>query len=176
VVRCRALLPRYFVEFLFLPSCLLYFIRVCLWMGAGICTLYCVLVSLCKPTAGQVSSSQPHSCNLIWQTTQVPHLILANEMQQGRGHRCQIICTQPRRISAIRRVCMHGIEVCRCISASCMSQFHVSRMNRHEEAILSGSGLSVLYCCACSVRFYKHSIINPARVYWLTFADNISSC
>ena len=34
-------------------------------------------------------------------TTQVPQLILENEIMNGRGHLCNIICTQPRRISAI---------------------------------------------------------------------------
>ena len=34
-------------------------------------------------------------------TTQVPQLILEHEMLNGRGHMCNIICTQPRRISAM---------------------------------------------------------------------------
>jgi ATP-dependent RNA helicase DHX36 len=34
-------------------------------------------------------------------TTQVPQFILENAIGEGKGHHCNIICTQPRRISAI---------------------------------------------------------------------------
>lgn len=34
-------------------------------------------------------------------TTQVPQYLLEQEIEQGRGATCNIICTQPRRIAAI---------------------------------------------------------------------------
>lgn len=34
-------------------------------------------------------------------TTQIPQFILDSEIESGRGAMCSIICTQPRRISAI---------------------------------------------------------------------------
>ena len=34
-------------------------------------------------------------------TTQVPQFLLDDAIEQGEGARCSIICTQPRRISAI---------------------------------------------------------------------------
>lgn len=34
-------------------------------------------------------------------TTQVPQFILESEIEAGRGDRCNILCTQPRRISAM---------------------------------------------------------------------------
>lgn len=34
-------------------------------------------------------------------TTQLPQYILESEIQAGQGSSCNIICTQPRRISAI---------------------------------------------------------------------------
>lgn len=34
-------------------------------------------------------------------TTQLPHYVLESEVESGRGAFCSIICTQPRRISAM---------------------------------------------------------------------------
>jgi HrpA-like RNA helicase len=45
-------------------------------------------------------------CCCIWETgcgktTQLPQYILESEIVSGRGAMCNIICTQPRRISAM---------------------------------------------------------------------------
>lgn len=57
-------------------------------------------------------------------TTQLPQYILESEIEAGRGAACSIICTQPRRISAMsvaERVAAErgenlGESVCFCLS------------------------------------------------------------
>ena len=48
------------------------------------------------------STLQPHACSLATvRTPQVPQFILDDAIARGRGGATSIICTQPRRISAM---------------------------------------------------------------------------
>ena len=48
-------------------------------------------------------------------TTQVPQFILDDHIDRGQGSVCRVVCTQPRRISAISvRSCV-GLPGCVCV-------------------------------------------------------------
>lgn len=75
-------------------------------------------------------------------TTQIPHLMLAHEMQSGRGALCNIACCEPRRISAVSVAERVSEEMAD--SKIGASDSYVGYQIRGERR--AGSSCRVLYC------------------------------
>ncbi|ESO94287.1 hypothetical protein LOTGIDRAFT_161510 [Lottia gigantea] len=84
-------------------------------------------------------------------TTQVPQFVLDNAIAQGRGSQCHVICTQPRRISAIsvsQRVAQERV-------VKCGDGDEVGFMIRLEKKLPRPRG-SLLFCTTgCVLKFLE---------------------
>lgn len=100
----------------------------------------------CRHAAEIVDTVENHQVVVIsgetgcGKTTQVPQLILEAEIRAGRGSHCSIICTQPRRISAIGVAERVADEMCESPVGSGLVGYQI-RLERR-----ANDGTRLLYC------------------------------